>query len=177
MRRKRAEPREIPPDPKYGSVLVQKLINCVMWDGKKRLAEKIVYKAFELIEKRTNQNALTVFETALENVKPIMEVRPRRVGGATYQVPVPVPPESFHECDQMLTANEMASAMKKAKAIADLADEDLVDVAGQLPKAERDENIVDFPRIEWREELQQFAGMCQHVPGQHPACNQNPGGS
>ena len=92
MRRKRAVPRETPPDPKYGSVLVQRLINCVMWDGKKRLAEKIVYKAFELIEKRTNQNALTVFETALENVKPIMEVRPRRVGGATYQVPVPVPP-------------------------------------------------------------------------------------
>jgi len=61
--------------------------------------------------------------------------------------------------------------------VADLANEDLVDVAGQLPKAERDENIVDFPRIEWREELQQFAGMCQHVPGQHPACNQNPGGS
>jgi len=61
--------------------------------------------------------------------------------------------------------------------VADLADEGLVDVAGQLPGAERDENIVDFPRIEWREELQQFAGMCQHVPGQHPSCNQNPGGS
>ena len=61
--------------------------------------------------------------------------------------------------------------------VADLADEDLVDVAGQLPKAERDENIVDFPRIEWREELQQFAGQCHLVPGQSHQCNQHPGNS
>lgn len=61
--------------------------------------------------------------------------------------------------------------------VADLAEEGLVDVEGELPKAEDQGNVVDFPRIEWREELQQFAGMCQLVPGQHPACNQNPGGS
>lgn len=61
--------------------------------------------------------------------------------------------------------------------VSDLAEEDLVDFDGDLPKVEDQDNVVDFPRIEWREDLQQFAGMCQLVPGQHPSCNQNPGGS
>jgi len=92
-RRKRAVRREIPPDPVYKSPLVEKLINYVMWDGKKTLARKIVYKAFEEIQKKTGKHPLEVFEKAIENVKPIMEVRPRRVGGATYQVPMEVRPE------------------------------------------------------------------------------------
>jgi small subunit ribosomal protein S7 len=93
MRRRRAEPREIPPDPKYGDVLVAKLINKVMRDGKKTIARKIVYNAFEIIKQKTGQDPLEVFKKAVENVKPILEVRPRRVGGATYQVPIEVRPE------------------------------------------------------------------------------------
>jgi small subunit ribosomal protein S7 len=92
-RRKRAVKREIPPDPVYKSPLVEKLINYVMWDGKKTLARRIVYKAFEEIQKKTGKHPLEVFEKAMENVKPLMEVRPRRVGGATYQVPMEVRPE------------------------------------------------------------------------------------
>lgn len=92
-RRKRAIRREIPPDPVYGSSLVEKLVNYVMWDGKKTLARRIVYSAFEEIKKKTGKDPIEVFEKALENVKPHMEVRPRRVGGATYQVPMEVRPE------------------------------------------------------------------------------------
>jgi len=92
-RRKRAVKREIPPDPVYKSPLVEKLINYVMWDGKKTLARRIVYKAFEEIQKKTGKHPLEVFGKAIENVKPLMEVRPRRVGGATYQVPMEVRPE------------------------------------------------------------------------------------
>lgn len=93
MRRRRAPERKVAPDPKYGSVLVTKFINNLMWDGKKSLAEKIFYNAIKLIEEKTGQNGLEVFEKAIENVKPILEVRPRRVGGATYQVPVEVRPK------------------------------------------------------------------------------------
>lgn len=93
MRRRRAELRQIAPDPKYNDVLVAKLINKVMKDGKKSIARKIVYNAFEIIRQRTNQDPLEVFRKAVENVKPILEVRPRRVGGATYQVPIEVRPE------------------------------------------------------------------------------------
>ncbi len=93
MRRRRAELREIAPDPKYGDVLVAKLINKLMWDGKKSIARKIVYNAFEIIRQKTGQDPLEVFKKAVENVKPILEVRPRRVGGATYQVPIEVRPE------------------------------------------------------------------------------------
>lgn len=85
--------RETPPDPKYNDPVVQKLINCVMWDGKKTIASRIVYEAFEIIEKRMKENPLKVFHKALDNVKPELEVKPRRVGGATYQVPVEVRPE------------------------------------------------------------------------------------
>ena len=91
MRKRRAEKRQIPPDPIYGDVLVAKFINKVMLKGKKSKAERIVYRAFEIIRKRTRQDPLKIFHKALENVKPEMEVRPRRVGGATYQIPIPVP--------------------------------------------------------------------------------------
>ena len=92
MRRGRAPVREIPPDPVFGDRLVQKFINKLMWDGKKSKAEKIFYGAMDLVKKKTGQDPLEVFYKAIENVKPVLEVRPRRVGGATYQVPVEVPP-------------------------------------------------------------------------------------
>lgn len=92
-RRGAVKRREIPPDPVYGDRVVAKLINKVMRDGKKSKAEKIVYKAFEMIGGVLNENPLRVFRQAVENVKPVLEVRPRRVGGQTYQVPVEVRPE------------------------------------------------------------------------------------
>ena len=92
-RRGKVEKRVVPPDIKYGSVEVAKLINKVMWDGKKTKAEKIVYKAFDIIKERLNEDPLEVFMTALRNAMPELEVRPRRVGGATYQIPIEVPEE------------------------------------------------------------------------------------
>jgi len=90
MRGKRAPKRIIAPDEIYQSQLVTQLINRVMRQGKKTIAQKHVYRAFTLIEEKTKENPLEVFQKALENVKPKMEVRPRRVGGASYQVPIPV---------------------------------------------------------------------------------------
>ncbi|NOY64447.1 MAG: 30S ribosomal protein S7 [Nitrospirae bacterium] len=91
-RRRVAQKREILPDPKYHSTMVSKFINAIMKDGKKSLAEKICYGAFDIIREKTGEEPLKVFKTAIENVRPIIEVRPRRVGGATYQVPVEVRP-------------------------------------------------------------------------------------
>ena len=92
-RRRRAEKREVLPDAKYGDVVVAKFMNTVMSRGKKSAAESIVYGSFEQIEKRTKKNPVEIFHAALDNVKPAIEVRSRRVGGATYQVPVEVRPE------------------------------------------------------------------------------------
>ncbi len=92
-RRREVPKRRINPDPKYGDRLVAKFINCLMYDGKKTVAERICYDAFDLIEKRTSEEPLRVFKKALDNVKPVVEVRSRRVGGATYQVPVEVRPD------------------------------------------------------------------------------------
>jgi small subunit ribosomal protein S7 len=89
-RRHSAEKREILPDPKFGNVVVSKFMNSIMYEGKKSVAENIVYGAFDLIEGKSKQNPLSVFEQALGNVMPSIEVRSRRVGGATYQVPVEV---------------------------------------------------------------------------------------
>ncbi len=93
MRRRRAPERKIQPDPVYNSELVAKFINNLMWDGKKSLAQKIFYMAMEIVGERTNENPLHVFQKAIENVKPSMEVRSRRIGGANYQVPVEVRPK------------------------------------------------------------------------------------
>ncbi len=82
--------RDILPDPKFRDKLVTKLINKLMLDGKKPAAEKIVYKAFDLVSEKTKDDPLKVFKEALENIKPVLEVRSRRVGGATYQVPMEV---------------------------------------------------------------------------------------
>jgi small subunit ribosomal protein S7 len=89
-RRHSAEKREVLPDPKFGNIIVTKFMNTVMYQGKKSVAEKIVYGAFDLIEGKTKQSPLGIFEQALDNVMPSIEVRSRRVGGATYQVPVEV---------------------------------------------------------------------------------------
>lgn len=89
-RRNRAEQREVIPDSRYGSTEVTKFINMLMLDGKKSLAEKIFYDAMQNIEMKTGQPAMNVFRQALQNAKPILEVRSRRVGGATYQVPMEV---------------------------------------------------------------------------------------
>ena len=89
-RRHRAEKREIQPDPKFANVVVTKFMNSIMYEGKKSVAETIVYGALEIIEGKTKQNPIQVFQQALDNVMPSIEVRSRRVGGATYQVPVEV---------------------------------------------------------------------------------------
>ncbi len=92
-RRHRAEKREVIPDAKFGDVVLTKFMNSIMYDGKKSMAESIVYGAFEAIESKLRTEPLPVFRQALENVAPAIEVRSRRVGGATYQVPVEVRPE------------------------------------------------------------------------------------
>ena len=89
-RRHAAEKRDIIPDPNFGNIVVSKFMNAIMYDGKKSVAEGIVYGALEMIEGKTKQNPLNVFQQALDNVMPSIEVRSRRVGGATYQVPVEV---------------------------------------------------------------------------------------
>lgn len=92
-RRKSAVKRPVPPDPRYDSQTVSKFVNSLMYQGKKSLAEGIFYKAMDLIEERTGQPGVTVFKAAVNNVKPALEVKSRRVGGASLQVPVEVRPE------------------------------------------------------------------------------------
>ena len=92
-RRGQISKRDVLPDPLYNSKLVTKLVNNVMLDGKKGVAQKIVYDAFAIVEAKAGQNALEVFQEALENVMPVLEVKARRVGGSNYQVPMEVRPE------------------------------------------------------------------------------------
>ncbi|OLP43302.1 30S ribosomal protein S7 [Rhizobium oryziradicis] len=92
-RRHKAEKREINPDPKFGDLIVTKFMNAIMLHGKKSVAETIVYGAFDVVESKSKQEPIAIFHQALENVAPHVEVRSRRVGGATYQVPVDVRPE------------------------------------------------------------------------------------
>ena len=93
MRKKRAEKRFVKPDPKYNEVLVAKFVNSLMYDGKKSTVRKMIYGAFDIIEERTKKPGVEVFRRAIDNTAPIIEVRSRRVGGATYQVPTEVRPE------------------------------------------------------------------------------------
>ena len=90
MRKRRAVRREVLPDPVFKSKVVTKLINRIMLDGKKGVAEKILYEAFDIVKEKTNEEPVTVFEKALENIKPQLEVKSRRVGGSNYQVPIEV---------------------------------------------------------------------------------------
>ena len=91
MRRTKPEKREIAPDVRYNSTLITNLISRIMWNGKRSTATRLVYGALDICSEKTGKNGLEVLETALSNVGPVMEVRPRRIGGATYQVPVEVP--------------------------------------------------------------------------------------
>ncbi len=91
-RRSIAARRDIEPDPKYGDKLVSKFINSLTWKGKRSLAEGILYRSFDILEAKTKDNPLKVFRRALDNVKPSLEVRSRRVGGSTYQIPTEVRP-------------------------------------------------------------------------------------
>ena len=108
-RRRRAEKREIIPDPKFGDLVVSKFMNSLMLKGKKSVAEGIVYGAFDRIRKKSSLDPVQVFHDALDNVKPSVEVRSRRVGGATYQVPVEVRPERR----QALAIRWLISASRK----------------------------------------------------------------
>ena len=138
MRAKRAPKRVIAPDEVYRSRIVARLINRVMRQGKKTVAQRHVYRAFDLVEEKTKENSLKVFQTALENVKPRMEVRPRRVGGASYQVPIPVrgdrreslairwliqaaqarPNKEYHHFYEKLAAELMDAANRQGGAVA-----------------------------------------------------------
>ena len=92
-RRGKIAKREVLPDPMYNSIMVTRLVNNIMLDGKKGVAQKIVYEAFEIVEANTGKNGLEAFEEALENIMPVLECKTRRVGGANYQVPLEVRPE------------------------------------------------------------------------------------
>ncbi len=93
MRKRRAVKRDVLADPIYNSKLVTKLVNSIMKDGKKGVAQTILYESFDIIKEKTSQEPLEVFEKAMENIKPSLEVKSRRVGGANYQVPIEVKPE------------------------------------------------------------------------------------
>ena len=93
MRKRRAEKRDVLPDPIYNSKVVTKLVNAIMLDGKKGTAQKILYEAFEIVENQTGKKAMDVFEEAMKNISPLLEVKSRRVGGSNYQVPMEVSDE------------------------------------------------------------------------------------
>ncbi|SHH50434.1 30S ribosomal protein S7 [Thermosipho atlanticus] len=124
MRRRRAEIRKVPPDPIYNDVLVSKLINRVMWDGKKSIAQKIVYKAMEILAEKTKKEPLEALHQAIDNVRPLVEVRPRRVGGATYQVPIEV--QEPRKTSLALRWIVEAARSRKGKPMAEKLGEELV---------------------------------------------------
>ena len=127
-RRHSAEKREVLPDPRYGYQVLTKFMNSLMYDGKKSAAEKIIYGAFERIEKRSGQDPLKVFHEALDNVKPALEVRSRRVGGATYQVPVEV---RFERAQALAIRWLIDSSRKRSETtMTDRLSSELMDAAG-----------------------------------------------
>lgn len=139
-RRYRPPKREIRPDIRYNSVNVARLINKVMRRGKKGLAMRIVYDAMDIIEERTNRNPLEVFEQALENTMPVLEVRPRRVGGATYQVPIEVP--SFRRLSLGLRWLVEAARERPGKSMAQKLAAELMDAArGEGGAVRRKDNV------------------------------------
>ena len=124
-RRARARKREIPPDAKYHNVTVAKLINKVMMCGKKSTSERIVYDALQIMEQEMSKPPVTILEQAVKNATPLLEVKPRRVGGATYQVPVEVPPDrAFSLAIRWLVNSTRARAGKSMaeKLAAELSD-------------------------------------------------------
>lgn len=138
-RRKRAERRVIEPDPKYNDYEVAKFINKLMWDGKKSVAYKIFYSAMDIIKEKTNQDPLSVFKKALNNVKPKLEVRPRRVGGATYQIPMEVPPHRSLSLAIRWIVESARSRKGKPMALR-LVDEILEAAKGEGPSVKKKED-------------------------------------
>ena len=134
-RRYRPEKREINPDVRYHSVQVQSFINRVMKNGKKSVATTLVYDAMDLLGDRTNKNPLEIFEQAINNVSPVMEVKPRRVGGATYQVPMEVPP---HRQFALATRWILAAARARSgKSFTEKLADELMDAANNAGSAIR----------------------------------------
>ncbi len=134
-RRNRPDRREVKPDVRYNSIQVQSFINRVMKRGKKSTATSVIYDAFDLIEARTKKNPLEVFQQAIKNVGPIMEVRPRRVGGATYQVPMEVP---SHRQFALATRWIIAAARARAgHSFAEKLSAELMDAANEAGAAVR----------------------------------------
>jgi small subunit ribosomal protein S7 len=126
-RRKKREKREIIPDPKYNNVMVAKFINHLMSQGKKSTVRRVVYNTFELVEKKSKKDALEVFDEAIRNVSPILEVRSKRVGGATYQVPVNVRAERKITLAMRWIVD--AAKNKKGKPMAEKLSTEIIDAA------------------------------------------------
>jgi small subunit ribosomal protein S7 len=122
--RRRYKKHRVLPEPVYNDLLVSKLINYVMRKGKKTIARKIVYGAFDIVKEKTKKDPLEIFKRAIENVGPSLELRPRRVGGATYQVPIEVPPE--RKIALAMRWIIMAAKMKKGKAMKEKLAEELI---------------------------------------------------
>lgn len=127
-RKHRAEQREVLPDPRYQDMVVTKFVNCLMFGGKKSTAEKIFYGALEIVEQKTNEEPLKIFKKALSNVKPAVEVKSRRIGGATYQIPVEVRP-SRRQSLAIRWIRDYASTRSGKSMMDKLADE-IIDAAG-----------------------------------------------
>jgi small subunit ribosomal protein S7 len=133
MRRRKAEKREILPDAKYGSPLVARFISVLMWEGKRSTAENILYSALDILVQRTSEpDAMKVFNKAIDNVRPRLEVRPRRVGGATYQIPIEVPAQRGSSL-AMRWIRDFARAKKGKPMVTKLADELLLAYKNEGP--------------------------------------------
>jgi small subunit ribosomal protein S7 len=126
-RRRRPEPPEILPDPLYNSTLAEKFVNSMMWDGKKNTSQRIFYKAMDTIRERTADDPLKLFKKAVENAKPLLEVKTRRVGGANYQVPVEVNP--FRRQSLAIRWLLQYSRERAGKTMVDKLADELIDAA------------------------------------------------
>ena len=127
MRRRRPEKREILPDPIYGELMVQKFINNLMKGGKKSISEKIFYSSLDIIKSKTKSDSLDTFKKAMDNVKPLIEVKSRRIGGATYQVPIQVPTQrGFALASRWIIFNANS---RKGKSMAEKLAAEFIDAA------------------------------------------------
>jgi len=132
-RRKRIFDKEIKPDPKYGNVLVGKLVGNLMERGKRTIAEKIIYDAFDIIHEKTKKGGLNIFEQALKNISPLVELKSKRVGGANYQVPIPVSGE--RRTTLAIRWIKAATKAKKGKKMAEKLAEELIDASNKTGAA------------------------------------------
>jgi len=132
-RRRKAQVREVLPDPVHGSVVLSKFANAIMLDGKKAVAESLINKSFSDIQSKTGESPLSIFTKAIDNVKPLVEVRSRRVGGATYQVPV----EVKNNRSQALAIRWIVNAIRsrKEKSMVEKLSAELIDAAGNKGSA------------------------------------------